>query len=136
MSGRSGYRKTEIRVLNRRLTTDMPDWRLTFVVPEEYAFALSPGPVTAIVGASIAINNRITLAQVVGKNRPWVLAQADALADRLGYYKRPLLVHIARDILGHMDDRPIYRPFSRGDANVVEIGRSHITEGGAMRALA
>lgn len=73
------------------------------------------------------------MGEVVGPKKDWVLRQADELADALGYYRRPLAVRLTRDVEPGLTTSA---PIARGDDYVVEITRSHIIEGGAMRALA
>lgn len=72
MSGRAGYRKTGRKVAHRRRPHEMPDYRLSFMLPAQIAFAVMAGD-TGFVGVTVETTGRVV---VTGKNRDWVLKQA------------------------------------------------------------
>jgi len=72
MSGRSGYRKTSRRVRNRRQPHEMPDWRLSFMLPAK-AIGVLPLPGQYVPGVEV-MPSGMTVAS--GKDLDWVLKQA------------------------------------------------------------
>lgn len=82
MSGRAKHwrdgelvtnRKTDRRQAKRLPPDQMPDWRLTFLMPASIAFSVSPGP-TGVLGVTVLLPGPMVEAR--GKNRDWVLQQA------------------------------------------------------------
>lgn len=73
MSGRSGYRKTDRKVLNRRTPAEMPDFVLRYQVPHNLMLSVAPGP-TSVIGVKVVMPGPFV--EVTGKNRDWVLEKA------------------------------------------------------------
>jgi hypothetical protein len=126
-----GYRHsnfTVARIDNRRAFRHHPDWRILFVLP--LGFTVSPGPVPALTGTSIIAAGNLMLGQVTGNCKRSAMAQAEALADHIGYSHRPLMAHVSRVT----EPRPyLFEPFQRGDEGVEELMHGHVVSGGTMR---
>lgn len=118
-----GYRKTR-RHQGPRTTEP---WRVRFVI--DISAVLCPGPVD-LAGATVSIVGRCVVGEVTGANRDWCLRQAEDLATKLGHDHRPLMVKVGRDI-----GPAVAVPYERGAPGVVAVGRAHVVDGGAMRAI-
>lgn len=129
----TGYRKTERVVVSRRKGDEMPDWRARFVVPDRIGFAVAVGKVRGLVGAEITQIGHAIVGEITGKNRAWVLRQADALAHAIGFHDRPFFVVLKRD---PWPSFTVSGPFGRGDDGVVEIAAGgKAIEGNVMRSI-
>lgn len=51
----------------------LPDWEVCFVLPPAISFALAPGPLHGVIGATIGELGEIRIA---GKRKDWVLGQS------------------------------------------------------------
>jgi hypothetical protein len=130
-----GFRKTARVVVKHRgpQPWQLPAWRARFIVKDNIAWALGIGRVDGFISCCISKIGSYVVAEVAGKDRAWVLRQADALADALGQQERPLFVRIERD---GQPSFTISGPLSRGDDGVVEIGYGgKIIDGSVMREL-
>jgi len=61
----------------------LPDWRLSFVLPQLIAFSQPLGPIEGVIGAHIADGGMV---EIRGKVRDWVLAQAALAWSKLCRY--------------------------------------------------
>lgn len=76
------YRKTMRRQRACTPSYQLPDWRLTFLLPEHDMrfLGLAPGPVEGLIGVRLL---EPSICLVAGKNREWVLNQAVAFVRKV-----------------------------------------------------
>lgn len=65
-------RKRAPRVERRSLEAPNPELRFFFILPDDLAFAVAPGP-TGVIGVQVGVGRTVT---ATGHGRDWVLAQA------------------------------------------------------------
>lgn len=105
MSGRARHlrdgewitnRKTDRRQSARTKPQDMPDWRLSFILPDAIAFSVADGP-TAISGVTVSRIGHVVQVEARGKNRDWVLQQASTFLGTIaGGLERKLTATLER----------------------------------------
>lgn len=132
LNGRKTFR-TETK--KRRSPQQMPPWRLRFVIPDQLAFALSPGPIDTVVAARIVQIGQHLYVEVTGGPREWVTRQGWKAAKALHWDQSRLWARLDRST----DDTapPVTGPYQRGEPHVAEINMAtgSVTEGRAMRRL-
>lgn len=87
MSGRSGFRKTDRKVLARTSPADLPPIVLSFALPPQLAGFVAPGP-TGIMGVVVKERGRV---EIEGRERAWLLAQASAFLKSIARGHMPAM---------------------------------------------
>lgn len=133
----TGFRKT-LRV-NKRIprTPDwqLPDWRLSVVLPDDLAFAFSPGLFPGIIGVTIGKGGLI---EVVGKSKNWVIGQVVSFLQKVAK-DRPYRKFRVCLVRAPEQNPTISGPSRPGETVVLEIelrgGRATVVGKTAMRVL-
>jgi hypothetical protein len=91
VSGRSGYAKSDHPLLGRHRVQRaprtpahlLPDWRLSFTLPDTVGLGLNTGPYAGVIGVQVGPKGSIT---IVGKNKGWVTGQAERFVRHIAPY--------------------------------------------------
>jgi len=75
-------RKTEVKRVNRRRPHELPDWRLSFMLPDGHS--VRPGQTFGVAGIVFERVGKECRATITGKNRDYVEGKAELFLSRAG----------------------------------------------------
>jgi hypothetical protein len=119
----------------RRTPPDqLPDWRLSFLLPYELPFlGLTEGHIAGLIGVKIGAHSYV---EITGKNRPWVVSQAVKFIRRVAPgWVGELRIHFERDAEGPTISGPHQHRVRHTGSLIVNHRSESLMLGHSLRSL-